>query len=167
MHRRAGRFVPALGAALVALLVGAGSFALAGGYHDSGQRGHDRGEGHGGDGHGNWHHGGSHDSWQHSEQNRGDHQSSNAGWRHCDQGRYSAWDEEWLEMSIEGDRFEIAGGQLAQQKAASSAVKQFGARLIEDHTKSLQDAIEVATKLGIEVPAEPSPTQQWELRAVS
>jgi len=70
-------------------------------------------------------------------------------------------------MSIEGDRFEIAGGQLAQQKAASSAVKQFGARLIEDHSKSLQDAIEVATKLGIEVPAEPSPTQQWELRAVS
>ncbi|MEA2293535.1 MAG: hypothetical protein QOE86_1174, partial [Solirubrobacteraceae bacterium] len=31
----------------------------------------------------------------------------------CDQGRYSAWDEQWLTMSIEGDLFEIQGGKFA------------------------------------------------------
>jgi putative membrane protein len=89
------------------------------------------------------------------------HQSS------CHGKHYSAWDEQWLMTSIEGDRFEIAGGQLAQSKGSSQAVKQLGARLVKDHSKSLQDAIDVAHRLGIDVPSEPSPSQQWELRAVA
>jgi putative membrane protein len=70
-------------------------------------------------------------------------------------------------MSIEGDRFEIAGGKLAQKRGTIPEVVQLGARLVADHSKSLADAVEVAHKLGIEVPDSPSPTQQWELRVVS
>jgi putative membrane protein len=125
---RMSRLVPVLAAALAAMLVGAGSFALA-----SPHRGH---------GHSHHRHG-------------------------CHGKSFSAWDEQWLMSSIEGDRFEIAGGQLAQSKGASSAVRQLGARLVADHSKSLQDAIDVAHHLGIEVPGEPSPSQQWELRAVA
>jgi putative membrane protein len=125
------RLVPALAAALAALLVGAGSMALADGDH-----GHPGHESH------HHHHG-------------------------CHGKAFSAWDEEWLMMSIQGDRFEIAGGQLAQSKAKRSDVKALGARLVADHSKSLKDAVEVAQRLGIEVPAEPSPSQQWELRAVA
>lgn len=70
-------------------------------------------------------------------------------------------------MSIEGDRFEIAGGNLAQQKASAQIVKALGQRLVTDHAKSLKDAEDVAKKLGIEVPSSPSPSQQWELRVVA
>jgi putative membrane protein len=103
---------------------------------------------------------------------RGDHHKS-GDWHRDNhhQGshgkRFSAWDEEWLMMSIQGDRFEIAGGQLAQQKGTTQQVRDLGARLVADHSKSLQDAIDVANKLGIEVPDSPSPSQQWELRAVA
>jgi putative membrane protein len=96
----------------------------------------------------------------------GDHHRSGHH-KGCDQGRYSAWDEEWLMMSIEGDRFEIAGGRLAQSKGTIPEVRGLGARVVKDHTKSLEDAIKVAEKLGIEVPRSPSPTQQWQLRVVA
>src|SRR5215213_10684969 len=81
----------------------------------------------------------------------------------CGEHRYSAWDEEWLKMSIEGDLFEIQGGKIAQDKGTTQKVRELGATLVRDHTKSLEDAVEVAEDLGIEVPSEPSPTQQWEL----
>lgn len=80
--------------------------------------------------------------------------------------RFSAWDEQWLQTSIEGDLFEIQGGKLAQSMATTQQVRDLGATLVKDHTKSLQDATELAKRLGIEVPSEPSPSQQWELRAV-
>jgi predicted outer membrane protein len=78
----------------------------------------------------------------------------------------SAWDQQWLKTSIEGDRFEIAGGMLAQQKGASATVRALGARLVTDHTKSLKDASKVARRLGISVPGKPTPSMQWELQIV-
>jgi putative membrane protein len=85
----------------------------------------------------------------------------------CGPDGYSAWDEQWLMMSIQGDRFEIQGGQLAQRAATTEKVRALGKRLVEDHSDSLKDATELAERLGIEVPDSPSPTQQWELRAVA
>jgi putative membrane protein len=96
-----------------------------------------------------------------------DHKYQHNDKHHCGDKGYSAWDEEWLMMSIEGDRFEIQGGNLAQERATSQIVRDLGARLVKDHTASLHDATEVADQLGIDVPDEPSPTQQWELRAVA
>src|SRR4051812_13124192 len=80
---------------------------------------------------------------------------------------YSAFDEQSLKTSIEGDRFEIAGGRLAQSQGASQQVRDLGARLEKDHSKSLADAIKVAHRLHIAVPSEPSESQQWELQAVA
>jgi putative membrane protein len=136
MFGRTRRTLPALAAAIAAVLVGASSFALADEHHHS--RHHER-----------------------SHEHHCNHD------RKCDQGRYSAWDEQWLMMSIQGDRFEIAGGQLAQEKGKSNEVQELGARLVADHTKSLEDAIAVAEELGIDVPDSPSPTQQWQLRVLS
>jgi putative membrane protein len=82
-------------------------------------------------------------------------------------GRYSEWDEQWLQMSIEGDRFEIQGGKLALQKATTPPVKALADRLIQDHSSSLKDAVALAKSLRIRVPGSPSPTQQWALKAVS
>ncbi|MDX6687787.1 MAG: hypothetical protein QOF86_3915, partial [Baekduia sp.] len=98
---RVGRLLPLLGAALLLALFGTGSFALA----HNGSSGHKSHSGsqsrqHGAnDGSG----GNTKTADQHQ---RGANQS-------CGDNGYSAWDEEWLMMSIEGDLFEIQGGKLA------------------------------------------------------
>lgn len=80
--------------------------------------------------------------------------------------RYSGLDESTLQTSIQGDRFEIAGGKLAQSKATTPGVRALAARLIKDHTKSLHEATALAHRLGIEVPKTPSTTEEWELQTV-
>jgi putative membrane protein len=157
MHR-VGRLLPLLAAALLLGLLGTGSFALAtsGPDRSSGHERHSgdqsgRQGGHKGDG-GN---------------TKASDQQQRSGNKDCGDGGYSAWDEEWLKMSIQGDLFEIQGGNLAQQKATTQLVRDLGARLVKDHTKSLHDAVDVAERLGIDVPDKPSPSQQWQLRAVA
>ena len=85
---------------------------------------------------------------------------------HCTGNQYSAGDEQWLMTSIQGDRFEITGGKTAQGKAQSTVVRDLGARLVKDHTKTLSDAEKLARQLGISVPGSPTPAQQWQLRVV-
>jgi len=75
-------------------------------------------------------------------------------------------DVTWLQTSISGDRFEIDGGKLALTKTHNPKVIELAQTLIKDHTQSLQSAIELAAKLGIDVPSEPTPSMQWELEEV-
>jgi len=107
--------------------------------------------------HGNYGHGN-----EGNEGNGGSGQSQT-----CSYGTYSAWDEEWLKTSLEGDLFEIAGGKLAQSHSSNPTVKALGLKLQGDHGESFKDGAEVAKKLGIEVPGEPTPSEQWELQAIS
>ena len=90
-----------------------------------------------------------------------------AGLAHGATKRYTAMDEQSLKTSIEGDRFEITGGKLAENRGASSQVKALGARLVKDHTKSLGEAVSAAKKLGIKVPKTPSPSEEWELSVLT
>ncbi len=69
----------------------------------------------------------------------------------------------WLKTSAEGDIFEIQGGKLALKKSSNQAVITLANTLISDHTQSLQETQQVASKLGVDLPSEPSPSQQWEL----
>jgi putative membrane protein len=140
MHR-AGRILPLLAAALLLGLIVTGSFAVAN--SQSRHQGPDQ---------------------RHGANTQSADQRS--GGQRCGDTGYSAWDEQWLKMSIQGDRFEIQGGNLAQHHATTQIVRDLGARLVKDHTKSLQDAVDVAHKLGVDVPDTPSPSQQWELRTV-
>jgi putative membrane protein len=79
----------------------------------------------------------------------------------------SAQDKNWLTTSIQGDLFEIMGGKMALQKSDEGPVRALGQRLISDHSKSLKDAAKIARSLGIKVPTEPTPSEQWELKNVS
>jgi putative membrane protein len=72
-------------------------------------------------------------------------------------------DEMWLQTSISGDRFEIAGGQIAIRRSSNPQVRALGRRLIADHGKSLADAIALAREHGIGVPPAATPSQQWQL----
>jgi putative membrane protein len=71
-------------------------------------------------------------------------------------------DRAWLKDVARSDRAEIATGTLAQQKATSQGVKDLGAMLVADHTKHLGLVQALSDRLGLPVPAAPSPTQQWE-----
>src|SRR3954464_12796780 len=76
---------------------------------------------------------------------------------------YSPLDEYLLQSSIQGDRFEIAGGKLAESHGSTADVRALGTRLVKDHKASLADASKVARRLGISVPKTPTPAQEWEL----
>jgi putative membrane protein len=78
----------------------------------------------------------------------------------------SGLDKQYLTTAIQGDRFEIAGGQLAQTKSQNATIRALGARLAKDHTKSLHDAVRLAHRFHVDVPKAPSPTQRFELQIV-
>lgn len=61
-------------------------------------------------------------------------------------------DENWLQTSIQGDRFEIAGGQLALRKSQTPAIRTLAQTLIKDHTKSLREAKTLANALHTQIP---------------
>jgi putative membrane protein len=76
----------------------------------------------------------------------------------------SGLDEQYLKTAIEGDRFEILGGQQALGKSQNPAVRTLAARLVKDHGKSLKESLALAKQLGIKAPKEPSPSMRWELQ---
>jgi putative membrane protein len=79
----------------------------------------------------------------------------------------SAADEQYLQTSISGDRFEIIGGKLAEKKSKNAAVLKAATTIVSDHTKSLSDAIKLAHQLNIDVPSSPTPSEIWELKVVA
>ena len=79
----------------------------------------------------------------------------------------SAADEQYLKTSIQGDLFEIIGGTWAQKHTKNAAVLRMADRIVSDHTKSLKDAVKLARSLGIDVPGSPTPSEVWELKAVT
>lgn len=62
-------------------------------------------------------------------------------------------DQQFVEDAANGGMMEVAVGHLAQQKSSNDAVKQFGEKLVQDHTKANDQLKEAASKAGITVPA--------------
>src|SRR4051794_2134895 len=93
-------------------------------------------------------------------------ESNDESSRECGSGSVSDQDREFLMTSIEGDHFEIAGGQMATERGVDPSTKELGARLVSDHSTSLADATELAQKFGVPVPATMSEKQQEELAQV-
>jgi len=59
---------------------------------------------------------------------------------------------------------EVAAGQLAQQKAASPQVRQFGQTLVQDHTEANQRLQDIAQQDDMTLPEQPSGAQRAELQ---
>ncbi len=62
--------------------------------------------------------------------------------------------------AAEGGLLEVKLGQLAEQKASSQEVKQFGQRMVTDHTKLNNDLMSVASKDNITLPTQLGPRDQ-------
>jgi putative membrane protein len=61
-------------------------------------------------------------------------------------------DKKFVKDAALGGMTEVELGKLASQKASSDEVKQFGTKMVDDHTKANSELKEVASKSSIEVP---------------
>jgi len=61
-------------------------------------------------------------------------------------------DSKFVKDAAIGGMTEVSLGKLAQEKASSDAVKQFGQKMIDDHSKAGEKLKEAATKASINVP---------------
>ena len=58
----------------------------------------------------------------------------------------------FVRQAAEGGLAEVELGKLATEKAASPQVKQFGQRMVDDHSKANDELKEIASSQGIQVP---------------
>ncbi|MBV8630981.1 MAG: DUF4142 domain-containing protein [Silvibacterium sp.] len=73
-------------------------------------------------------------------------------------------DKTFVREAMEGGMAEVELGQLASQKASSDDVKQFGQKMVDDHTKLNDQMKPVAEQLGVTPPTQLSKKDQ-ELKA--
>jgi putative membrane protein len=60
----------------------------------------------------------------------------------------SALEESYLQKAAERHQAEVALGQLALQRALSDRVKQYGARMIQDHQRAIEEVQKLIRKEG-------------------
>ena len=66
----------------------------------------------------------------------------------------SSADKNFVQKAAIGGMAEVELGKLAQQKASSDQVKQFGSRMVEDHTKANDELKQVASQKGVTLPTD-------------
>lgn len=64
----------------------------------------------------------------------------------------SRGDEKFIKDAAKGGMMEVQMGKLAVQKAQSAQVKQYGQRLIDDHTKANTELKQIAATKGVTLP---------------
>ena len=69
-------------------------------------------------------------------------------------------DETFIKDAMQGDLAEVSMGKLAQEKAQSQGVKDFGKMLEQDHGEHAQKVQSKAQELGVTAPTEPNATQK-------
>ncbi len=69
----------------------------------------------------------------------------------------SMGDQSFVSKALEGGNAEVQLGQLAEQKSQSNDVKQFGQKMVNDHTQMAEKWLKpVAKQLGVSEPKGPS-----------
>jgi putative membrane protein len=63
---------------------------------------------------------------------------------------------EFLRKAIKGDNSEIMLGHMAENRGADPAVRHFGHTLVEDHTMARDQAMRVASRMGVPPPDGPT-----------
>jgi len=71
-------------------------------------------------------------------------------------------DDSFAKKAAEGGLTEVELGQLATQKASDPAVKAFGQRMVDDHTKANDQLKTIAAQENIQLPTEPNAKDQAE-----
>ena len=61
-------------------------------------------------------------------------------------------DKDFVHSALEGGMAEVQMGQLATQKGSSDDVKQFGQKMVQDHTQMGEQMKQIAQQLGVSEP---------------
>ena len=64
----------------------------------------------------------------------------------------SSSDKKFVESALKGGNAEVKLGQLAAEKGSSEDVKQFGQKMVDDHTKMSEQMKQIAQQEGMKVP---------------
>jgi len=78
--------------------------------------------------------------------------NENASGEQTGMANMAAQDRNFLMDAVMGGMLEVELGRLATQQGASDAVKQFGQRMVDDHSKANQELMNLAQGKGITVP---------------
>jgi putative membrane protein len=73
--------------------------------------------------------------------------------------KLSSSEENLVKQLAEANMAEINAGKLAQNKAQNDEVKSFAKKMVDDHTKSLEDLKQLAQSKGVMLPIEPNKQQ--------
>jgi putative membrane protein len=65
----------------------------------------------------------------------------------------TASDKKFIKDAADGGMAEVELGKLAADKASSADVKQFGQRMVDDHSKANDKLKELAAQKGVELPS--------------
>lgn len=76
--------------------------------------------------------------------------------------KFSDRDEKMVKQIAESHLAEINAGKLAQDKSGSNQVKSFAKKMVDDHTKALDELKQLAQSKGATLPTEPSRAQMAE-----
>jgi putative membrane protein len=68
------------------------------------------------------------------------------------QTKISTLDRQFITDAAQGGMAEVSLGQLATQRATSDEVKQYGQRMVQEHTRANKELMQLATKKGVTPP---------------
>jgi len=92
--------------------------------------------------------------------NPGSADRSTAADRATNPAPLNSTDRDFAMKAAQGGMAEVELGNLAQQRGASEQIKEFGKRLVDDHTKLNNDLKDIAAKQGISLPTDLGPNQR-------
>ena len=78
-------------------------------------------------------------------------------------GQLSRKDFKFVRDAAQGGMLEVKLGELAKEKGANQTVKQFGDRMIKDHSKANDKLKELATQKGVTLPTQLTRREESEL----
>lgn len=88
-----------------------------------------------------------------SRSNRNSNTSSATGER-AGAAAVSADDKKFMMEAATGGMMEVELGRIAAQQGSSAAVKQFGQRMVDDHSKANEELMQLASTKGLTLPTE-------------
>ena len=86
---------------------------------------------------------------------------------HAGHGASMAADHKFAVEAAMGGMMEVELGRLAAEKGASDEVRQFGRRMVDDHSKANEELTQLASGKRMTPPTTPDPKHQAETRKLS